>query len=154
MASTTELIATTLHAEVSKILPINGVSVISETDRSTWNINYKVQPTASQKKDIDYIIANIQVISSEQDAINRYNRADLFNRDYKTIKKFEETLLTMRDSRKVAGKYIKPNITPASGLEERCLADDEYMAILEIKKAEREAVKDNSITLGVLPSKV
>lgn len=142
-----------LHNEISKILPIAGVSVGDVLDRKTWKITYIKTPTAIQQKDIDYIINNIVFITEAEDIVNVQSRFNLSLFDYKTLKKFEETLISMRDSRKILGKFIKPVITPASSFEERCLADDEYMALLDQRKIDRSAVKDNYVIPGKLPSK-
>lgn len=133
-----------LHQEISKIIPIDSISIGSINDRSTWQINYSSQPivtTHAQIDQINHIINNIQFITPEDEAINKKNRWLLSFYDYKTIKKFEETLIAMRNARIINGKLNKPVITPASSLADRCIVDDEYMALLDARKLLRDAVK-------------
>ena len=115
-----------LHDEINKIVPIDGVSIGLEDDRSTWTCHFKAEPTQEQLDKVASIIDNIKFISNEEHLENINSRMKLTEGDWKVLRKLESALFESTD---------------AESFYKAFRSDDSFMGLLAARQIERDLVK-------------
>ncbi len=79
-----------IHEKINSIVPIIGTSFESLSDKSSWKIDYKNEPTTEQLLQIQTFIDEYEIMTKKEIEDNKTNRFYLQNTDWQIIRHLEE----------------------------------------------------------------